>query len=200
MMKYNGRKLGRGALALLLCALMLLAGCAQPTPQVVVPGQQGSVPQQTASPTPRPWGDYVAPAQPDNSAAMPQTAPAQEDPGAAGETEGIMDAMPETGMEGEDPLLYTVEVEPVVGDINIGMVLEDEAALHPLDCEYRDLISMNELVFESVMTLDDSMQPVGELADSWTGAGTNYSFHLRSGVLFHNGEPLTAQDVVESWQ
>jgi len=86
------------------------------------------------------------------------------------------------------------------GDINIGLVLEEQAVLHPLKATHRDLVSMNELVFESVIELDDSMQPVGQLAESWTHAGAEYTFQLRSGVQFHNGQPLTAQDVYESWQ
>jgi len=204
-MKYNEKKWTRGALALCLCLIVLLSGCAQQTPQVVVPGQ-GSMPMQQADPTPEPLGDF-APAQP----AMPDSAPAQPDPNAVpADPNAAGDAAGEDAQAGwTDPNIVDMagvdtlaEQAPVMvaGDINIGMVLEDEAALHPLDCIYRDLISMNELVFESVITLDDSMRPVGELADTWTNAGANYTFHLRSGILFHNGEPLTAQDVVESYQ
>ena len=40
------------------------------------------------------------------------------------------------------------------------------------------------------------------LAESWTVSddGTTYTFKLREGVTFHNGEPLTAEAVVYSWE
>ncbi|WP_279025748.1 ABC transporter substrate-binding protein [Gibbsiella quercinecans] len=40
------------------------------------------------------------------------------------------------------------------------------------------------------------------LAESWqvSDDGRTYTFTLRNGVKFHNGAPLTAQDVVWSWQ
>jgi len=37
-----------------------------------------------------------------------------------------------------------------------------------------------------------------DLAESWEINGTVYTFHLRKGVTFHNGEPFTAEDVVYS--
>ncbi len=41
-----------------------------------------------------------------------------------------------------------------------------------------------------------------DLASSWniSSNGTLYTFHLRTNVTFHNGQPLTAQDVVFSMQ
>src|SRR5690606_18709355 len=43
---------------------------------------------------------------------------------------------------------------------------------------------------------------IGELAQSWTVSPDNltYTFKLRSGVKFHSGNPLTAADVVYSFQ
>ena len=47
---------------------------------------------------------------------------------------------------------------------------------------------------------DNPMAPC--LAESWTMApdGLGYAFALRKGVLFHNGEPLTAEDVKFSFE
>jgi peptide/nickel transport system substrate-binding protein len=40
------------------------------------------------------------------------------------------------------------------------------------------------------------------LASSWdvSDEGKTYTFHLREGVKFHNGDTMTAQDVVWSWK
>ena len=47
---------------------------------------------------------------------------------------------------------------------------------------------------------DAKVEPA--LAERWdvTPDGLTYTFHLRSGVKFHDGSPLTARNVVHSWQ
>jgi peptide/nickel transport system substrate-binding protein len=54
------------------------------------------------------------------------------------------------------------------------------------------------MLFEPLVDADDAMQPVPVLAESWeTNAdGSEWIFHLRQGVTFHDGSPLTADDVV----
>lgn len=204
-------KRARAALAALLCAVMLLAGCTSggPRPEDIAPATYA--PQSDMEVTPAPT-ELVAPAQPvqpqDEVAADP-LADAGETP-APGETagpqldgdaqddvqDGVQDDVPEDGQDA--PVQPTVSLEK--GEINIGLVLENEAVLHPLKTTHRDLISMNEMVFESVIELDDDMQPVGELADTWSVSGNTYVFHLRSNIQFHNGEALCAQDVLETYQ
>ena len=85
-------------------------------------------------------------------------------------------------------------------DIRLGYVGSAEGSLNPFKCSDRDLVSLNQLVFESVVELDEEMKPAPLLADSWTVEGNVWTFKLRSGVVFHNGMPLTAQDVVESYK
>ena len=81
----------------------------------------------------------------------------------------------------------------------VGMVSAAGAALNPLVCNQRDLISINELVFESVIELNDELKPVGELALSWKAEGAAYTFQLRENVRFHDGSNMTAQDVVDTY-
>ena len=51
----------------------------------------------------------------------------------------------------------------------------------------------------ALVRLDDSMNLVPELAESWdTDDGKKWVFKLRKGVEFHNGKSLTADDVVWS--
>ena len=76
-----------------------------------------------------------------------------------------------------------------------GMVYESGAAINPLYCNQRDLISLNELVFESVIALGDDLKPKCELALNYTVEKNEYTFNLRQNVLFHDGNYLSALDV-----
>jgi peptide/nickel transport system substrate-binding protein len=52
------------------------------------------------------------------------------------------------------------------------------------------------LIFNSLVELDTHRIPHGDLAEKWeTPDPTTYVFHLRSGVKFHDGRPLTSADV-----
>jgi ABC-type transport system substrate-binding protein len=56
------------------------------------------------------------------------------------------------------------------------------------------------LLFSGLVTLDSDLQIVPDLASSWDidETGTIYTFHLRPEARFHNGQPVTAEDVVYS--
>lgn len=60
----------------------------------------------------------------------------------------------------------------------------------------------NKLVFSGLVALDPSLKPVSDLAESWevSSDGTVYTFTLRPNARFHDGRPVTAQDVVYSWE
>ena len=86
-------------------------------------------------------------------------------------------------------------------DLRVGYVAStDSQQINPFLCNERDLVSLNQLVFESVVELDDDFKPSPLLADSWTVDGKTWTFKLRDGIVFHNGAPLTASDVVLSYQ
>ena len=52
------------------------------------------------------------------------------------------------------------------------------------------------LLFSGLLRRDDQMDPRGDLAESWSIPDPlTYAFHLRRGVRFHDGRPLTAADV-----
>ena len=59
---------------------------------------------------------------------------------------------------------------------------------------------LNVLSYNGLMKLDYNMNPVPDLAESYTVSedGCTWVFKLREGVKFHNGEELTADDVVAS--
>ncbi len=55
---------------------------------------------------------------------------------------------------------------------------------------------IDELIFDSLVRKDSHFNLRPWLAQSWeTPDPLTYIFHLRSGVRFHNGQPLTARDV-----
>ena len=54
-----------------------------------------------------------------------------------------------------------------------------------------------EQVYSTLMALDSDANPYPELAESYavSGDGLEYTFKLRPNITFHNGDPLTAEDV-----
>jgi peptide/nickel transport system substrate-binding protein len=57
-------------------------------------------------------------------------------------------------------------------------------------------------IFECLVTRDEHMNPIADLATGWTVAndGLSYTFPLRQGITFHNGKQLTSADVKASFE
>lgn len=55
-------------------------------------------------------------------------------------------------------------------------------------------------IFSGLVSLDPQLRLTPDLAESWEvdPNGTTYTFHLRQNARFHNGRPVTAQDVLYS--
>ena len=84
------------------------------------------------------------------------------------------------------------------------LVFAQEAKVNSLDQHTSSTISTRNIamnMFESLMTRDETMAPMPELAESVTEApdGMMYTFKLRQGVKFHNGKEMTTEDVVASF-
>ncbi len=60
----------------------------------------------------------------------------------------------------------------------------------------------DKLAFSGLVSFDPNLNLVPELAESWEVSpdGTVYTFHLRPNARFHDGRPVTARDVVYSWE
>lgn len=58
------------------------------------------------------------------------------------------------------------------------------------------------LVFSGLVTFNPQLEVEPDLAESWdiSPDGTVYTFHLRPSARFHDGRPVTAQDVIYSWE
>jgi oligopeptide transport system substrate-binding protein len=61
--------------------------------------------------------------------------------------------------------------------------------------------SGDKLVFSGLVSFDPKLNLVPDLAGSWDAKdGTVYTFRLRPDARFHNGKPVTTQDVIYSWE
>ena len=113
----------------------------------------------------------------------------------------MVDAM---GYDSEAPLEEYQAAAPgdmtLNADVVVGYIAPPGASINPTSCIELSLVSMNQLIYESVVDLDASMKPSPMLADSWEHEGKTWTFKLRPGVMFHNGAEMTAHDVVRSWE
>ena len=57
-------------------------------------------------------------------------------------------------------------------------------------------------LYDPLVFQDDDGNIVPGLAERWevSADGTEYTFYLRQGVTFHNGEPFNADDVIATWE
>ncbi|MCL1854266.1 MAG: ABC transporter substrate-binding protein [Clostridia bacterium] len=107
------------------------------------------------------------------------------------------------------PLVLTACILPLVG---LGKNVEDSLVLgvlstrttetRPLNPAERDMVSLYGVVYESLVTVDDSGKPQPLLAESWTetGNGKTWTFTLRDNITFSDGTDLMASDVAASCQ
>ena len=80
----------------------------------------------------------------------------------------------------------------------------DEVAVGELDparaSDYADSILMFNVYDTLVLPRQGGPGHVPHLAESWEGSGTEFTFKLRENVNFHSGNPMTADDVVYSFE
>ncbi|MBN1304712.1 MAG: peptide ABC transporter substrate-binding protein [Anaerolineales bacterium] len=60
----------------------------------------------------------------------------------------------------------------------------------------------DKLVYSGLVAFDPQLNLIPDLAQDWdiNEDGTVYTFYLRENATFHDGRPVTAQDVVYSWE
>lgn len=56
------------------------------------------------------------------------------------------------------------------------------------------------LMYEGLTRMDESGEAQPAAAESWEVDGTKYTFHLREGATWTNGDPVTANDFVFAWE
>lgn len=86
--------------------------------------------------------------------------------------------------------------QPKRGGILNAAAEVDPVSLEPTASNFSSLEAYDH-VYESLTAYDEKMSVVPSLAEKWeiSEDGKTYTFHLRPNVKFHNGQPLTADDV-----
>jgi len=83
------------------------------------------------------------------------------------------------------------------------LVLEGGESTNPRDYDPATTFgSGDKLVFSGLVSFDPHLNLTPDLAEKWEVSpdGMTYTFHLRANAKFHNGKPVTAQDVIYSWE
>jgi peptide/nickel transport system substrate-binding protein len=97
----------------------------------------------------------------------------------------------------------TTEVEPDFGGDYVEGIAGVPARINPLFAGENAVdATLASLVFSGLTRLDEHGVPFPDLAQTWTISpdGTLYTFTLRPGLLWQDGTPLTADDVVFTYQ
>ena len=93
-------------------------------------------------------------------------------------------------------------LQPTTGGIYTEGILGDFTNSNPLYATSQVDESVSKLLFASLFKYNDRNQLVGDLASGYEvdTSGKIYTVHLRPNLVWHDGEPLTAQDVVFTYK
>ncbi len=83
------------------------------------------------------------------------------------------------------------------------LIMEGGESSNPLENDPATMHSAGDyLIYEGLVNYNEALEIVPALAASWeiSDDGTIYTFHLQPNAIFHNGKPVTAADVVYSWE
>jgi peptide/nickel transport system substrate-binding protein len=91
---------------------------------------------------------------------------------------------------------------PAYGDILVEGSIGDASNLIPLLATDNASHSISGLIFNGLVKYDRDLNVVGDLAESWdiSKDGLVITFHLRKGIRWHDGQPLTAEDVLFTYR
>ncbi|MEW6381765.1 MAG: ABC transporter substrate-binding protein [bacterium] len=83
------------------------------------------------------------------------------------------------------------------GTLTIGKITSSNTTLNPLLETTGVSAHLVNIIFDGLVRLGEKGEILPCLADSWEigEGGREFTFHLRKGVKFHDGHPLTADDV-----
>jgi peptide/nickel transport system substrate-binding protein len=94
------------------------------------------------------------------------------------------------------------ETKPVHGDTFIEASIGEPSNLLPVLSSDSASSDINQQVYNGLIRYDKDLRLEGELAESWEISDDNltFTFHLRKGVTWHDGQPFTSADVLFTYQ
>ncbi|HSX17357.1 MAG TPA: peptide ABC transporter substrate-binding protein [Patescibacteria group bacterium] len=97
---------------------------------------------------------------------------------------------------------YYQELAPVAGGTYTEGILGSFTTANPLYATRIVDASVSKLIFAGLLTYDQNNQLAGDLADTWAvnESGTIYTVHLKDHLTWQDGVPLTADDVLFTYQ
>ena len=128
-----------------------------------------------------------------------EAAATTEAPTTAAEPAG--ETTPETATAAEATAATAAPAGGAQGTLTVALTTNPNSLDIPATSEINAAMAAWQM-YDSLVWIDDTGKIVPALAESWETSqdGTEYTFKLRDGVTFHNGEPFTADSVVLSWQ
>jgi oligopeptide transport system substrate-binding protein len=92
---------------------------------------------------------------------------------------------------------------PLQVPLNQALVLAGGESTNPRDYDPATTHGNGDkLVYSGLVAFDPHLNLISDLAESWkvSSDGLTYDFALRQNAKFHSGRPVTAQDVIYSWE
>ena len=89
------------------------------------------------------------------------------------------------------------------GSLNQALVLAGGESTNPRENDPATTHgSGDKLVFSGLVSFDPHLNLTPDLAETWdiSPDAMTYTFHLRPNAKFHDGRPVTAQDIIYSWE
>ena len=175
-------------------ATAILAACGSSTPATTTPAPTKAA--AAASPAASPAAGAASPAATTAaSSAAAATKPA---------TTGTSPTTAPAATTGASP---ATQASGQAANVKKGGILKmgiqgDPVALDPHKTSLTATNHVTDLIYSRLVTIDATLSPKPDLAESWeiSPDGLLYTFKLRKGVKFHNGQPFVAGDVKYSYE
>lgn len=97
---------------------------------------------------------------------------------------------------------YYKSLQPAAGGIYSEGIVDTYSNASPIYAVGPANSSVSKLIFAGLFTYDTQNKLVGDLAESWQAdpQGRRYTILLKPGLVWHDGQPLTADDVVFTYR
>ena len=87
------------------------------------------------------------------------------------------------------------------GSLVASTIGEGPKTFNPFNTKDNISAMMSEIMYDGLLTTHPvTGQPIPKLAKSFSVNGNDYIIHLRHGIIWSDGKPITADDVVFTWQ